>query len=105
MEYLSKMEVTTQEDHVSTVSKSDTDDSELTALLREDRERRYFVSSSFVTSASEAIERTRWEKGDMTRKVQFRFTIPKVAEDTTRLVAILTGTTEIAKIHCIWRNF
>lgn len=44
MEYLSTMELTTRGNHVNMVKKSDVFNSELMALLKIDRGRRYFIA-------------------------------------------------------------
>lgn len=105
MKYLSNMKLTTRGDLVSMVSKSDTDNSKLVALLWMDRERRYFISSCSVTSPGETIERIEWRReGERTKKIQFTSQFQRLLRITTKLVAKVTGTTEIGKIHWIWRR-
>lgn len=101
MEYVSEIESATPEDHVSVVSKTETDSSELVTFRRMHGQSRSFMNSCSMISSGEVVTSTRWKRrSDVTKKVQIHTPILRIAQDYYKTcVAKLTGIIEIAKMH------
>lgn len=98
MRYLYRMKLKAPSDHIRAVRKDDDDSSELMNFLWTHRKRIRIVKFCFVTPFEELLGcTTRRKKDDVTENVYFTYQLQWLEKNSTALVAVLRGTTDVTK--------